>query len=136
VEQHTIVGTEMLKAVEVGPQVRDAVLYHHENYDGTGYPAKLSGEQIPVLARVIRVADSFRALTSRRTYQRQYSIEEAIEVLKHRSGALFDPRIVSVFVDVVRKRRDMFGNERAPGRAKGAERVETSGKTANPQGGI
>jgi len=135
VEQHTIVGTEMLEAVEVGPQVRDAVLYHHENYDGTGYPAKLAGEEIPVLARVIRVVDSFRALISHRTYQKQYSVEEAIEVLKHRSGTLFDPRIVSVFVEAVGKRRDLFRSARSPERADGVECVATSGRTASPQGG-
>ncbi len=107
-EQHTIVGTDMLKPIEFIPRVRDAVLYHHENYDGTGYPGKLSGEEIPIEARIIRVADTFRALISHRPYQKQYHINEALEVLKHRSGTLFDPKVVDVFVGSVLRHADSF----------------------------
>ncbi len=108
VEQHTIVGTDMLKPIELIPRVRDAVLYHHENFDGSGYPGKLSGEEIPLDARIIRVADTFRALISHRPYQKQYSVSEAVEVLKHRAGTLFDPKVVDAFVEAVMKHADSF----------------------------
>jgi signal transduction histidine kinase/putative methionine-R-sulfoxide reductase with GAF domain len=112
VEQHTIVGTDMLKPIECIPRVRDAVLYHHENFDGSGYPGKLSGEEIPLDARIIRVADTFRALISHRPYQKQYSLSEAVQVLKHRAGTLFDPKVVDAFVEAVMRHADSF---RTPG---------------------
>ena len=111
VEQHTIVGTDMLRPIESIPRVRDAVLYHHENYDGSGYPGKLSGEGIPLDARILRVADTFRALVSHRPYQKRYSLGEAVEVLKHRSGSLFDPNVVAAFVAGVHKHADRFQAE-------------------------
>ena len=108
VEQHTIVGTDMLRPIEIVPRVRDAVLYHHENYDGSGYPGKLAGDEIPLDARIIRVADTFRALISHRPYQKQYSLSEAIQVLRHRAGTLFDPKVVETFVEVVTKHAGSF----------------------------
>jgi HD-GYP domain-containing protein (c-di-GMP phosphodiesterase class II) len=114
VEQHTIIGTDMLRPIEFIPRVRDAVLYHHENFDGSGYPGKLAGEEIPLDARILRVADTFRALVSHRPYQKQYNLGEALEVLKHRSGSLFDPRVVDVFVASVQHNADHFRVEREP----------------------
>ncbi|MCH7548300.1 MAG: GAF domain-containing protein [Candidatus Krumholzibacteriota bacterium] len=102
VKQHTIIGTNMLKKIEKIPAVRDAVLYHHENFDGSGYPGSLVGEEIPLMARIIRVTDTFRALVSHRPYQRQYTVREAVDVLHHRSGTFFDPKIVSVFVEALK----------------------------------
>jgi len=101
IENHTISGIEMLNTIEGMPKVKDIVLYHHENYDGTGYPGRLSGKTIPIGARIIRVADSFRALTSRRPYQKRYSIDEATEVLKHRANTFFDPDVVAAFVEAM-----------------------------------
>ncbi len=139
IEQHTIVGTEMMKPIELTPGVRNAVLYHHENFDGTGYPGKLAGEEIPVHARIIRVADTFRALISHRPYQNRYSVKDALDVLKHRAGTFFDPKIVKVFAEVVRKNIDDFGTERAPALD---EQINTVGAPscrdhpANSKGGL
>jgi HD-GYP domain-containing protein (c-di-GMP phosphodiesterase class II) len=101
IETHTMHGSRMLQAIEMVPKIREAVLYHHENYDGSGYPGKLAGEEIPIQARIIRIADSLRALISQRPYQKQYTLEEAKEVLKMRAGTLFDPKIVAAFLDVL-----------------------------------
>ncbi|HXS09932.1 MAG TPA: HD domain-containing phosphohydrolase [Candidatus Krumholzibacteria bacterium] len=114
VEQHTIIGNDMLKPIEFIPRVRDAVLYHHENYDGSGYPGKLSGDEIPMDARILRVADTFRALISHRPYQKQYTLGEAVQVLKHRAGTLFDPKVVDAFVAGVERHADRFRVERSP----------------------
>ncbi len=111
VEQHSIYGNDMLKAIEAVPEVRDAVLYHHENFDGTGYPERLSGEAIPIEARIIRVADSLKALQSHRPYQKKYTKEEAMEVLKHRSGTFFDPEIVDVFLETIEETTPMFSKK-------------------------
>jgi len=101
IESHTVIGDELLRAIESDSRVREIVLYHHENYDGTGYPGKLSGRAIPLGARIIRVADSLRALISERPYQRRYTFEEAKEILKHRSGTFFDPEVVGAFVEAM-----------------------------------
>ncbi|MDH3198549.1 MAG: ATP-binding protein [Candidatus Krumholzibacteria bacterium] len=117
VELHTVMGTDMLKPMENATTVRDAVLCHHENFDGSGYPGRLSGEEIPLHARIIRVADTFRALISHRPYQRQYSVEEALEVIKHRAGMFFDPRVVEAFVSAVENRAQQFAGEHTRRRA-------------------
>jgi len=111
VERHTVMGTDMLKPIENAATVRDAVLCHHENFDGSGYPGRLSGDEIPLHARIIRVADTFRALISHRPYQRQYSVQEALQVLKHRAGMFFDPRVVEAFVNAVENRGTQFAKE-------------------------
>jgi HD-GYP domain-containing protein (c-di-GMP phosphodiesterase class II) len=101
IEGHTVVGDDLLKSIESDSKVREIVLYHHENFDGTGYPGRLSGRSIPLGARIIRVADSLRALISERPYQRRYSMNEAMEILKHRSGTFFDPEVVGAFVEAM-----------------------------------
>jgi response regulator RpfG family c-di-GMP phosphodiesterase len=105
IKDHTILGIEMLKTIEAMPRVKDIVLYHHENFDGSGYPGRLSGKAIPIGARIIRVVDSFRALISNRPYQKPYSIDEAIEILKHRIGTFYDPDVVNAFVEAVAEER-------------------------------
>jgi signal transduction histidine kinase/HD-GYP domain-containing protein (c-di-GMP phosphodiesterase class II) len=136
VEQHTILGTELLESLEQEPSVRDAVLYHHENYDGTGYPNKLSGDEIPIMARILRVADSFRALVSHRPYQKKYTIGEALDILKHRSGSFFDPKIAKVFADVVQKQTDYFDTVSQPVRDREAVESLISGdESSNSRGG-
>ncbi len=102
VERHTIVGTEMLEPIETATHVRDAVLYHHENWDGSGYPGKLAREAIPVEARIIRIADTFRALISPRPYQKQFRIDEAIDVVRGGAGSKFDPKVVEAFVAAIK----------------------------------
>ncbi|MFH1755138.1 MAG: HD domain-containing phosphohydrolase, partial [Candidatus Latescibacterota bacterium] len=111
IEQHTMHGSQMLKAIEIVPKIHEAVLYHHENYDGSGYPGKLSGEEIPIQARIIRIADSLRALISQRPYQKQYTVEESKEVLKHRSGTFFDPKIVETFLDILEKNPELLNEQ-------------------------
>jgi HD-GYP domain-containing protein (c-di-GMP phosphodiesterase class II) len=101
IRDHTVLGIEMLKTIEAMPKVKDIVLYHHENFDGTGYPGRLSGKLIPIGARIVRVVDSFRALISNRPYQKQYNVDEAIEILKHRAGTFYDPAVVDAFVDSI-----------------------------------
>lgn len=101
IEKHPLIGYKLLSAIETDSRIQEIVLNHHENFDGTGYPSKVKGEAIPVEARIIRVADSLRALVSERPYQRQYTLSEAVEVIQHRAGTFFDPRIVKHFVQVI-----------------------------------
>jgi putative two-component system response regulator len=71
---------------------------HHENWDGSGYPQGLQGEATPLSARVVKVADVFDALTSRRPYKEPWPVEAALEILREQSGKQFDPAIVAAFL--------------------------------------
>ena len=76
----------------------DIATYHHERWDGTGYPARLKGEEIPLSARIMAIADVFDALTSKRCYKEAISAEEAFKIIEEESGTHFDPALVEVFL--------------------------------------
>ena len=77
------------------------MLYHHERYDGTGYPKRLKGDEIPYLARIVSIADAFDAMTTDRIYKKKMTLEEAKEELLAGSGSQFDPKLVDIFVSIV-----------------------------------
>ena len=97
VEQHPRTGFQMLENLGIDP-VADLVLHHHERWDGTGYPDGLRGEEIPLGARIIFVADAYDAMTSDRVYQRRLTHQEAIAELTHCAGTQFDPLVVTALV--------------------------------------
>jgi diguanylate cyclase (GGDEF)-like protein/putative nucleotidyltransferase with HDIG domain len=98
IRAHPKLGVAILKHVESLSGCLAAIQYHHERYDGTGYPAGLKGENIPLDARIMAVADSYDAMTSLRPYrQGKFTTEQALAELKHCAGAQFDPKIVEVF---------------------------------------
>lgn len=78
-----------------------AVLSHHERYDGRGYPRQLSGDEIPILGRILCIADSFDAMVSVRTYKPALSVEEAISILRKEAGKQFDPKLTMIFIDLL-----------------------------------
>jgi HD-GYP domain-containing protein (c-di-GMP phosphodiesterase class II) len=80
-----------------------AVRHHHEHFDGRGYPAGLEGSDIPLLARILTVADSFEAMVSDRPYRKGRAHSDALSEIVRCSGTQFDPAIVDVFVEVVRE---------------------------------
>ncbi|WP_417763357.1 HD domain-containing phosphohydrolase [Shewanella sp.] len=80
---------------------RKIALYHHERWDGTGYPEGLSGEQIPLEARIAALADVFDALTSERPYKRAWTVEEALELLQKERGKHFEPKLVDAFMRIL-----------------------------------
>ena len=92
-----------------------AVIGHHERYDGRGYPRRIGGEDIPLAARILCVADSFDAMTSRRCYKPAVPLERAIQILEEESGRQFDPKLAPLFVDCLREGKvRLIGNEPAP----------------------
>ena len=96
---HPVWGVEIAQGLSfLPPEVLDAVRHHHERYDGTGYPASLAGEQIPLTARIVAIADVFDALTSTRSYKPAWTYQAATEYLIRGAGSQFDPWLVRVFV--------------------------------------
>ena len=97
---HASVGADILSAIDFPYPVVPMVRHHHENWDGTGYPAGLKGTDIPIGARILSVVDCFDALTSDRPYRPRLSVEEALRILIERRGSMYDPLIVDTFVRV------------------------------------
>ncbi len=98
-QKHTIIGAKILgeHESEILREARIIALYHHEKWDGSGYPNHLLGEQIPVEARIVGIADVFDALISKRPYKQAWQPDEAFEYIVSNKGRLFDPELVSVF---------------------------------------
>jgi diguanylate cyclase (GGDEF)-like protein len=103
VELHPRIGYRLVHQVPALRPIAAAVLHHHERFDGNGYPSGLRGEQIPLEARIIGVADAFSAMVSERTYREPVNPDEACAELELCAGTQFDPGIVRVFVEEVRR---------------------------------
>jgi HD-GYP domain-containing protein (c-di-GMP phosphodiesterase class II) len=101
--RHPEVGYWILSSSHDIADIAEYVLYHHERYDGSGYPKKLQGEEIPLLSRIISVADSYDAMTNDRPYKETLDLEGALNELAINKGRQFDPDIVDIFIDKVLK---------------------------------
>lgn len=115
-KQHVVIGASILEPVPFPGPVAAVVRYHHERWDGSGYPEGLSGEAIPLVARILAVADVFDALTSTRPYRLAWTPEQAQIYLSSQSGILFDPRVIAAFLQVQREIAldDASGAQAAP----------------------
>jgi putative nucleotidyltransferase with HDIG domain len=98
-ERHTVIGDEMLAPVEFPWDIRPMVRSHHERWDGRGYPDGLAGHDIPLSARILRIADVFDALTTARSYRRRLTPEEALEIMVDDQGS-FDPDLFAIFLAI------------------------------------
>jgi putative nucleotidyltransferase with HDIG domain len=98
VRLHPIIGDNILKPLMFFPKEREIIRHHHERYDGKGYPDGLAGEKIPLIARVLSVADSYDAMTSSRPYRKAKTHEQAIMEIKRCTGTQFDEKIVEAFL--------------------------------------
>jgi putative nucleotidyltransferase with HDIG domain len=109
VKDHPQKGVEILKSLKQFESLLPAILHHHENYDGSGYPHGLSGENIPLLARIIAVADTYDAILSDRPYRTARNHGKAINELLNSAGRQFDPVIINAFVKADAKYHEVFG---------------------------
>lgn len=101
IKSHPIIGKNILSNAAIFQDIIPIVLYHHERYDGKGYPYGLADKDIPLLARIVAVADAFDAMTSRRSYRNELDIEFVKEELKSKMGTQFDPVVATTFLDVL-----------------------------------
>jgi len=100
---HTELGSRILEPLQAMTQIREMIRHHHEFYDGSGYPDRLEGEKIPYGARVIAIADAYDTITSERTYKKPRTPEDAFAELERCAANQFDPEIVHVFIEAMRR---------------------------------
>jgi putative nucleotidyltransferase with HDIG domain len=103
IKSHTLKGYEVLKDISIVPELAVGALAHHERYDGNGYPNGLSGDEIPQVARIIAVADSFDAMYSDRQYRKHMDFDKAISIIREASGTQLSPEVVDAFFRLVDK---------------------------------
>jgi len=99
--QHPVIGSQIMAPIRMLKDIIPGIRNHHETWDGKGYPDHLKGEQIPLIARIIGVADSFDAMTTDRPYQRAMGLEHVVSQLRAMAGTRFDPRVVEALVEAV-----------------------------------
>ena len=101
IKNHPAIGVHILSNAAIFKEIIPIVKHHHERYDGLGYPSKLEGENIPYLARIAAVADTFDAMTSRRTYRDALDLKIVKEEIEKNRRIQFDPQIADVFLDIL-----------------------------------
>ena len=102
-KNHTIIGAKIMgdHPGELIVMSKTAALTHHEKWNGAGYPAGLTGKNIPLIGRVIAVSDVFDALTSKRPYKEAWSVENSVNYIRNERGSHFDPALVDAFLKVI-----------------------------------
>ena len=106
IKNHPSIGAHILSTATIFKDIIPIVKHHHERYDGRGYPSQLKGEEIPYLARIAAIADSFDAMTSKRTYRDSLPLETVISEFKRCKGTQFDPELTDVFLDILENHFD------------------------------
>lgn len=101
IKEHTVIGAEILKNISLIPHVAEVARSHHEHYDGTGYPDGLAGEDIPLSARIVAIADSYDAMNSRRIYRNALPPEKIFEEIENNRGIQFDPELADIFLKLL-----------------------------------
>jgi len=101
--QHPVIGQKICAPLRFGPEIGPVILHHHERWDGEGYVAGISGDAIPLLARVISVVDAFDAMTSDRPYRSSLPMEVVVKELQEGAGSQWDPAIIAPFLDMIRR---------------------------------
>ena len=101
IKMHVQYSVKILKDIKQLYEITEIIKYHHEYYNGCGYPYGLKGEQIPLGSRIISIADAYDSMVSNRAYRKSLSSEEAVEILKQGAGKQFDPNLVQIFISVL-----------------------------------
>ncbi len=127
--EHPAIGDRIINPVRFLSRIRPAVRNHHERWDGTGYPDKMKGEEIPIVARIVNAADTWDACTSTRPYQSALPFDEAVKVMDNLTGTQLDPKVASALKTVVNRRHAEKLASAEPGKKIGL-RGESAGSTA------
>lgn len=106
IKEHTVMGAKIIEPVEFLKDSYKAIYHHHERYNGDGYPDGLKSEDIPILARIIAVADAYDAMCSDRPYRKKLNNDKILKELKDQSGKQFDPKVVKALISVLDRERE------------------------------
>jgi len=101
IKEHTVIGAEILKNISLIPHVAEVARSHHEHYDGTGYPDGLAGENIPLSARIVAIADCYDAMNSKRIYRNALPPEKIFKEIENNRGIQFDPELTDIFLNLL-----------------------------------
>ena len=104
IQHHTVLGANLVEALVMDPIIPAIILNHHENFDGSGYPNKKIGDQIPLGARIIRITDTYDALISDRSYHPAYTHKQALEIMEQ-DQRFFDPQLFEIFISFNHKQQ-------------------------------
>ena len=104
IKSHVVNGLNIIIPYDFDETVKNAINYHHERWDGKGYPNGVLGEDTPIEGRIMQVADAFSAMTIKRVYRERMSVEGSLEEIEKNSGSQFDPKIAKTFVKLMKKR--------------------------------
>jgi HD-GYP domain-containing protein (c-di-GMP phosphodiesterase class II) len=107
IQHHSELGASRVEKLELDPRIHLSILHHHENFDGSGYPHKLAGDQIPFEARIIRITDTYDALTSNRGYRPAYTHKKALSIMEQEQHC-FDPDLLKVFFKIQPGKRNQM----------------------------
>lgn len=99
IKEHVVIGSKIIDQDEIDPMAKNIVLYHHEKWNGAGYVHALAGEDIPIEARIVALADVFDALISQRVYKPAYPLDKVLDIIRNERGLSFDPEVVDAFLD-------------------------------------
>ncbi len=109
IKEHPTIGYKIVSDIGLQKSVGLAILYHHEKYDGSGYPGELKKDRIPLFARILCAADSFDAMVTTREYKRTFTMEEAAQELRKGAGTHFDPQIANIFCKILEEEYNVIG---------------------------
>jgi len=105
IKSHPQIGADIIRPIHSLHDVIPFMLYHHEWWNGKGYPRGLKGEEIPLGARIVSIADAYQALTSNRPYRKAFAKKKALEIIKKEAGIKFDPKVIDVFIKIVERKK-------------------------------
>ena len=106
IKNHPTIGAHILSNATMFQDIIPIVKHHHERFDGKGYPSKLKGDEIPYLARITAIADTYDAMTSKRAYREPLSLDIVKEEFAKNAGTQFDPELIPVFLDILNNHYD------------------------------
>ena len=98
IQKHPIIGERIVRQVDYFQDIAPIIRWHHERYDGKGYPDGIAGEEIPIQSRLISIVDAYDAMTSDRAYRKALPIKRALNILEEEKGGQFDPELVHIFI--------------------------------------
>jgi len=128
---HASLGAKILEPLHGLASIQAMVRHHHEFFDGSGYPDGLAGENIPLGARIITIADAYDTITSERTYKKARSAEAAFTELERCAGAQFDPVLIRVFIEILRRQPSPIVSGLMPGN--GVTSAATAGRASSDE---